>query len=388
MRKIRLTITRDDVVSWLRRYWPLLIFSVVVMVIGAVLWAYRPEARVRERVSIDAREDVYLYHGADLYVYSDNHSTQKFHVDGATGNTTIAGTLATTGGQTFSGLLNADGGIAVDTSAFTVADGTGNTVVSGTLTVSGTTTLIGALGANGGIAVDTSAFTVADTSGNTGIAGTLDVTGATTLVGALGANGGLAVDTSAFTVADGTGNTVVSGTLTVSGTTTLAGILGANGGLAVDTSAFTVADGTGNTVVSGTLNVTDTATFAGGVDVAGGSLTLANDETISNGTDGFITLGGGLQFASTSITDTQMITPTAYSWYTVNATGMTTITLGTCSVVAQPLFLYADDAQTYEVADVNIYTSDGAKLTFDQYDLVALMCNGAAWVLWYESNVQ
>ena len=52
---------------------------------------------------------------------------------------------------------------------------------STTLAVTGITTLTGALNANGGIAVDTNAFTVADTTGNTAIAGTLGVTGTTTL---------------------------------------------------------------------------------------------------------------------------------------------------------------------------------------------------------------
>jgi hypothetical protein len=52
---------------------------------------------------------------------------------------------------------------------------------STTLGVTGITTLTGVLNANGGIAVDTNAFTVADTTGNTAIAGTLGVTGTTTL---------------------------------------------------------------------------------------------------------------------------------------------------------------------------------------------------------------
>jgi hypothetical protein len=82
-------------------------------------------------------------------------------------------------------------------------------------------TLTGALAANGGISVDTNAFTVADTTGNTAIAGTLGVTGVTTLTGALAANGGISVDTNAFTVADTTGNTAIAGTLNVTGTTTL-----------------------------------------------------------------------------------------------------------------------------------------------------------------------
>jgi hypothetical protein len=86
---------------------------------------------------------------------------------------------------------------------------------STTLGVTGITTLTGALNANGGIAVDTSAFTVADTTGNTAIGGTLTVTGATVL------NGGLTMDSTAFTVADTTGNTAIAGTLNVTGTTTL-----------------------------------------------------------------------------------------------------------------------------------------------------------------------
>ena len=47
--------------------------------------------------------------------------------------------------STFTGLLNADGGIAVDTNAFTVAgDGTGNTAIAGTLGVTGESTLASA----------------------------------------------------------------------------------------------------------------------------------------------------------------------------------------------------------------------------------------------------
>ena len=49
------------------------------------------------------------------------------------------------GATTFTGLLNADGGIAVDTNAFTVAgDGTGNTAIAGTLGVTGESTLASA----------------------------------------------------------------------------------------------------------------------------------------------------------------------------------------------------------------------------------------------------
>lgn len=63
--------------------------------------------------------------------------------------------------------------------------------VTTTLAVTGASTLTGALAANGGITVDSTAFTVADTTGNTSIAGTLGVTGISTFTGALNANGGV-----------------------------------------------------------------------------------------------------------------------------------------------------------------------------------------------------
>jgi len=56
-----------------------------------------------------------------------------------------------------------------------------NAAVGGTLGVTGVTTLTGALAANGGLTVDSTAFSVADTTGNTSIAGTLGVTGTTTI---------------------------------------------------------------------------------------------------------------------------------------------------------------------------------------------------------------
>jgi hypothetical protein len=73
----------------------LIILIVAVLLISVLGIGARlaPEERaVRERIAIDARSDSYLYNGADLYVYSDDHSTQKFHVDGATGNLDIEGT--------------------------------------------------------------------------------------------------------------------------------------------------------------------------------------------------------------------------------------------------------------------------------------------------------
>jgi hypothetical protein len=100
-------------------------------------------------------------------------------------NANIGGTLGVTGATTLGGLLNANGGIAVDTSAFTVADTTGNTVIGGTLGVTGATTLSSTLGVTG-------ATTLSSTLGVTGattLSSTLGVTGATTLSSTLGVTG-------------------------------------------------------------------------------------------------------------------------------------------------------------------------------------------------------
>lgn len=151
-----------------------------------------------------------------------------------------------------------------------------NATVAGTLGVTGATTLSGALNANGGIAVDSTAFTVADTTGNTAIAGTLTVTGATVL------NGGLTMDTNKFTVADTTGNTAIGGTLAVTGATTLSSAL-TYGGVALSNSVT----GTGSMVLSASPTFTGTANFAAigttGNTSVGGNLTVTGDLTV-NGT--------------------------------------------------------------------------------------------------------
>lgn len=82
--------------------------------------------------------------------YNDNSRTLYIGAGASGGDTihAVAGeglnyvTLNTdqsiTGVKTFTSLINADAGIAVDTNKFTVADGTGNTTIAGTLEVTGT----------------------------------------------------------------------------------------------------------------------------------------------------------------------------------------------------------------------------------------------------------
>jgi hypothetical protein len=205
--------------------------------------------------------------------------------DITTGQTTVAllNTTATTvtafGAATALNLGAATGTLTV---ANTTLDAKAITA-STTLAVTGITTLTGALNANGGIAVDTSAFTVADTTGNTAIAGTLNVTGATVL------NGGLTMDTDKFTVADATGNTSIGGTLGVTGDTTLSGTLAVTGNqtntgdLAVNGGDLTTTATTFNLLntTATTLNIGGAATtMTIGSGGAGATTTMAKNVII------------------------------------------------------------------------------------------------------------
>lgn len=89
-------------------------------------------------------------------------SAANFSVDGANGNTTVAGTLNLSGAATLSSTLDVSGNLAVNTDKFTVDAASGNTAIKG------------------GLAINTNKFTIAAATGNTAVAGTLDVTGAIT----------------------------------------------------------------------------------------------------------------------------------------------------------------------------------------------------------------
>ena len=168
---------------------------------------------------------------------------------GGTGNFVTVNTAQTiTGVKTFNSTINGVGAslgtlacntFSVASNKFTIAN-TGNTDIAGTLGVTGVTTLAALVNADGGIAVDTNKFTVADVTGNTVIAGTLSV------AGTLDATGDLGV----------TGDQINLGAFAVTGIATCGSLLNANGGIAVDSNKFTVADVTGNTLIAGTLGVT------------------------------------------------------------------------------------------------------------------------------------
>ena len=123
--------------------------------------------------------------------------------------------------------------------------GTGVIQLNGPVEFSSTTQLLGLVNANGGIAVDTDKFTVAgDGTGNTLIAGTLGVAGETTLASAI--------------VSDLTNNRIV-----IAGT---AGAIEDDSNFTFDGTTFTVGlttitQANGNTLVGGTLETQGLATL-------------------------------------------------------------------------------------------------------------------------------
>jgi len=148
-------------------------------------------AGVRERISIDAREDVYLYNGADFYMYSNDHSTQKLHLDGATGNIDAEGTLDVAGAVTLAGNIGA-----VDVSA------SGDLYVADDATITRTLTL-GDLAVGGGYG--STGCSISD-------AGVLQCDGAATVASASMA-GALSADDGTFTGALGADSLTVTGTI-------------------------------------------------------------------------------------------------------------------------------------------------------------------------------
>lgn len=130
------------------------------------------EARVREKISIDARDDALLYNGASLIVYSDDHVTQKAKIFGSNGDINAAGVL------TASSLVV--GGVA---QSGAVRYGTATSVVTGTLIAHGlgvtpTSVVVSAQGiftqTVGILATNATSFTVAFGTAQAGTVTTLN----------------------------------------------------------------------------------------------------------------------------------------------------------------------------------------------------------------------
>jgi len=245
----------------------------------------------------------------DVTITSDLTVTSNTYIGGGYGSTGTtldsAGNASLNGALTVDGLSSLDGGIDVNSAAFSVS-AAGAVDTGSTLTVDGLSSL------DGGIDVNGSNFVVATDGGITTV-DTLDVGGLASL------DGGIDVD-GAFTVADTSGNIASSGTLTITNAT---------GSTSTTTGAVKVTGGVGvaeNLYVGGVARVTDTTAstststgalvVSGGVGVAGnlyvgGNLDIAGTQTIVDSTT--VSIGDSLlKLAADNSSDTNDV-----GWYGV-----------------------------------------------------------------------
>ena len=220
--------------------------------------------------------------------------TEKFTVIGATGNTTIQGTLTVNDNVNFNGTLDVDEDFAVrngTTDKFFVENSTGNTNIEGTLTADGHTEL------NSTLNVDS----------NTTLGGTLTVANNTEINGTLDVDANFAVrsgTTDKMTVASSTGNTDISGTLVVDGQTTINDSLLINAANEVfrirngssTTNQFQVDTDNGDTIIQGQVTVAGATQINNSLGTTGvNTLTNNSDQTLtgSYSADGAVRLTGG-----------------------------------------------------------------------------------------------
>ena len=220
-------------------------------------------------------------------------NTEKFVVIGATGDTTIEGTLTVNDNVNFNGTLDQDGDFAVrsgTTDKFFVTAASGNTNIEGTLDVNGATEITNTLDVSNAVTFDQTLLV----QGNSEFNGTVDV------------DANFAVrsgSTDKMTVASSTGNIATDGTLIVQGQTTI------NDSLIVDAAneVFSVRNGSGvekfgvdadngNTNIIGTLTVADATQINDTFGVSGVTTLTANSQQTLTGTygaDGAFRLTGG-----------------------------------------------------------------------------------------------
>ena len=213
-----------------------------------------------------------VFFGEDFYMGPNNAPTLS--VVGASGNTTILGTLNVTNTTTLgtaaistlnlSSNANITGSIIVNTDKFIVAGLTGNTDIFGTLDVNGATTITNTLNVTQNVDFDADL----NVDGNQQLDGTLTVDSTSLFKDSLVLRGGSKTlklqngsGTDKVTLHSTTGNAEITGTSTlgtldVTNNTTIGGTLGVTGQITGNVTG----DLTGNADTASLVDVTETAT--------------------------------------------------------------------------------------------------------------------------------
>ena len=206
------------------------------------------------------------YIGDDLDVGGGN-----FTVDGPTGNTAVAGTFGVTGGSTFSTItasgvadlqstLTLGGNLAVNTNKFVVNSATGNTTVAGSLNVAGGTVIDDTFNVTGATDLDSTlnvdgaaTFNSTITQNSTSTFNdSVVIKGSNKLLELKNGNNSTKITLNSTSgLIDHTGNLNTGGNAAITGNTTIGGTLGVTGQI------------TGNL----TGDVTGTATNADNIDI-------------------------------------------------------------------------------------------------------------------------
>ena len=205
--------------------------------------------------------------------------------DGVAGNPTINILSASTNAANNLVLRDGSGGFAAGAVNVVTLAASSNATVGGTLGVTGVTTLTGLLNANGGIAVDTNNFTVNGTTGAVSTASTLNADGAVTFGDTLTVTDA----TTLQTTLDVTGDVTASADLDVTANATVGGTLGV----------------TGNTTLSANLTVTGTSAFTGAITATGGVVgdVTGQVSSIANHDTGDLTEGTNLYYTNERVDD-------------------------------------------------------------------------------------
>ncbi|MDP1369844.1 YadA-like family protein [Acinetobacter lwoffii] len=225
------------------------------------------------------------------------------------------GTLTTTGSATIgNGLTVANGTTALKNTSITgTLITTGNTTVGGTLGVTGATTLNNTLNVVGNTTLSNVTTTGSATIGNgltvvngttalknTSITGTLITTGNTTVGGTLGVTGATTLNNTLNVV----GNTTLSNVTTTGSATIGNGLTVADGATALKNTNITgTLITTGNTTVGGTLNVNGLATFNNGANLNNKKITGLAAGNINSATSTDAVNGGQLYTVNKNIAD-------------------------------------------------------------------------------------